>query len=415
MIIRARYALLAPGEVRRDVRVELDGTRIAAISSGYSPVAARPDYDFGMAVIVPGLINPHAHLELEFCAGRVPFNGEFMDWLQTIRDIKRDNGGLATTYPEATLRQMAACGCTTVLDHHTTNLDWARIETFGLRYVPFREYFQFDNHAPDQERMRSQARSSFAPHAPYTASLEVAQACRRLADAAGLPLSMHLSEIRDEIAFIRDGKSVAIEKLLSLAQATDPQWQGTGMSPVKYFAESGLLSGPTYCVHVNYLEPGDLELLSALKPTVVFCPRSHAYFRHATHPIRQYLAAGVPVAVGTDSLGSNDRLSPLHEVALVRQRYPDVKSEDLFAAITTRALEPLGWTGYLGRLEPGFLADLAVFKLPGDPLAYVRHGAEFPALFDAIIAEGQAQLTVCNGRVVHQLGAAQPQQLRVAS
>jgi cytosine/adenosine deaminase-related metal-dependent hydrolase len=414
MIIRARYALLAPGEVRRDVRVELDGPRIAAISSGFSPVAARPDYDFGTAVIVPGLANPHAHLELEFCSGRVPFNGEFMDWLQTIRDIKRDNGGCATAYPEATLRQMAACGCTTVLDHHTTDLDWERVEGYGLRYVPFREFFQFDNHTPSLERMRSQARLGFAPHAPYTASLEVAQACRLLADEARQPLSMHLSEIRDEIAFIRDGKSAAIEKLLAMAQAGDREWRGCGKSPVKYFADLGLLSGPTYCVHVNYLEPGDLDILAALKPTVVFCPRSHAFFHHAPHPIRQYLAAGVPVALGTDSLGSNDRLSPLHEAALVRQSYPDVASEDLFAAITTRALAPLGWTGYLGKLEPGYLADLAVFELPGDPLAYVRRGAEFPALFDAVIAAQQARLTVCRGRVIHPQNAASIEQLHAA-
>jgi cytosine/adenosine deaminase-related metal-dependent hydrolase len=407
MIIKARYALLAPGEVRRDVRVELDGERIVAVRSGYCPGALRPDHDFGLAVLTPGLIDTHAHLELEFCAGQVPFNGEFADWLQRIRDLKRDGAGQATAFPERTLRELAACGCTTVLDHHTTALDWAAIDGVGLRYVPFREYFQFENHAPDLAKLREQARLGYAPHAPYTASLEVAQTCRRLADEAHLPLSMHLSETREEVQFIRDGHSAAIEKLLALAGAADPAWRATGRSPIQHYAAAGLLSGPTYCVHCNYLEPGDLDALAALKPTVVFCPRSHAFFRHPAHPIQKYLAAGVPVALGTDSLASNDRLSPLHEAALVRQRYPDVSASDLLAAMTSRPLEPLGWQGRLGRLEPGYLADLAVFELPGDPLAYVRRGMECAALLDAVIAVQRAALTVCQGRVLHQHKAAE--------
>ena len=109
------------------------------------------------------------------------------------------------------------------------------------------------------------------------------------------------------------------------------------MSPVRYCAEQHLLDGPTYAIHVNYCEDGDLELLSELKPTVVFCPRSHAFFGHQLHPITRYLAAGVPVALGTDSLASNDRLSPLHEAALVRQQYPQVSAEDVFSGMTTRA------------------------------------------------------------------------------
>ena len=69
MILRAKYALLEPGRIARDVQLEVSGSHIYAIHSGYAPHRARADFDFGEAVITPGLINPHCHLELEFCSG----------------------------------------------------------------------------------------------------------------------------------------------------------------------------------------------------------------------------------------------------------------------------------------------------------------------------------------------------------
>jgi cytosine/adenosine deaminase-related metal-dependent hydrolase len=397
MIIRAKYALLSPGEVRRDVCLEVDGERIAAVHSGYRPGAMRPDHDFGLAVITPGLVNPHTHLELEYCAGDAPFRGSFTDWLQRIRDSKRSRGDQATALPVASLRHLASCGCTTVLDHYTTELDWAGIERSGLRYLPLREFFQFNNHAPDPAQMRKQSHGGFAPHAPYTASIEIAQACRRLADEAGLPLSMHVSEVPAELEFVRTGQNEEIHRLLELAGAVDPEWRGTGLSPVQYYARHGIFDGPAYAVHVNYCLDGDLDVLAALKPTVVFCPRSHAYFGHPPHPIAEYLAAGIPLALGTDSLASNTQLSPLHEAALVRLRYPQVTAAQIFAAMTLAALAPLGWDGYLGKLEPGYLADFAVFRLDGDPGGVLGRDELFAALLDAVIATNHAVHTAVGG------------------
>lgn len=395
MIVQAKYALLAPGEVRRDVRLEVDGSRIVALRSGYVPLALRPDFDFGTAVITPGLVNTHSHLELEFCANQAPFDGSFPKWLQVIRDLKRARSNQGTPFPHQSLAALAACGCTTVLDHHTTELEWEKIDGTGLRYVAFREYFQFSNHEPDIVKMREQARMGFAPHSPYTTSVEIAQACRRLADERALPLSMHLSEMQAEVDFIRSGSGEELAALLSAAGAYNGMWEGSGMSPIRYFAEHGILTGPTYTVHANYLEPGDLDTLAGLQPTVVFCPHSHKFFRHPPHPLPQYLKAGIPVALGTDSLASNQKLSPLYEAELVRRSYPQVSASDVFAAITVRALGPLGWDRRLGRLEPGRLADFAVFPLPGDP------GPEFDGLFDAAISSGEAALTVVNGRIIH--------------
>jgi aminodeoxyfutalosine deaminase len=401
VIVRAKYGLLAPGEVRRDVRLEIDGERIVSVSSGYTPGAMRPDYDFPDGVIIPGLVNAHTHLELEFCAHRVPYNGCFVDWLQRIRDLKRIRGSVTSPAPRASLRGLAAAGCTTVLDHHTSELNWEAINECGLRYLAFRELFQFDNHAPDINRLRLIRHDSFAPHASYTASIEIAKAARLLADEQSLPVSMHLSEIKEELSFIRDGESETIRRLLEMAQAYDTGWCGSGSSPIAYFAANGILNQRSYTVHVNYLDEGDLEILADLKPTVVFCPRSHAFFGHEDHPAGRYLEAGVPLALGTDSLASNDRLSPLYEAALVREKYPEVSAADLFAAITGRALGPLGWETELGKLEPGCLGDFAIFELNGDPAAALPKEERFAALFDAVIEREDAILTVMGGNVIH--------------
>jgi cytosine/adenosine deaminase-related metal-dependent hydrolase len=309
VIFRAKYALVGAGEVRTDVRLEVDGNHITDFTSGFYPGPMAADYDFGEAVILPGLVNPHCHLELEFCGGQVPYNGSFTDWLQKIRDLKNGRGGQATTDPRASIQSLLASGCTAVVDHHATDLDWEAVAESGIRYIPMREFFQFDNHAPDAEDMQRRAQRGFAPHAPYTASLEVARACRQLSNRAALPMSVHLSEIPAEIEFIRDGRSADIVQLLKQADSYDASFRGTGKSPIRLYADEGLLDGPTYTIHVNYVDDGDLEILADLKPTVVFCPRSHSFFRHGPHPIARFLAAGIPVALGTDSLASNERLS----------------------------------------------------------------------------------------------------------
>lgn len=394
VIIKARYALVGPGDVRHNVRLEYDGKRILSIRDGYAPGGLRSDYDFGLACITPGFVNAHAHMELEFCAGNVPFSGSFTAWLQQIRDIKRERNNELSAFPEASLRSLAACGCTTIVDHHTVPLDWRRIRRAGVRYFPMREFFEFNNHQPDSAAMAEMAEFSYAPHAPYTASLEVARACRQLADAARRPISMHLSEFRGEIDFIKTGHDPEIDELTRRAGVESDQWRGTGLSPIQYAAQNGLLDGPTFAVHVNYLDEGDLDVLVGKQPTVVYCPRSHAFFNHPRHPLPDLIAAGVPVALGSDSLASNTSLSPLAEAAYVRDKFPQLPVEAVFKMATSNGLAPLGLQRDHGRLQPGQFADLAVYPLPLDP------GDNFADLFDVVLEVGESCFTVCDGQTI---------------
>jgi len=403
MIVRAKYALLGPGEVRRDVRLEIDGGRIVALHCGYNPHELQADYDLGTAVITPGWVNAHTHLELEFCLGAVQEFSGFIDWLQKIRDLKRERGNRGTTMPERSLRHLAATGCTTVIDHHTGDLEWDAIDAVGLRYLPFREFFEFNNHSPDFADMRSRVRRGYAAHSPYTTSIEMALACRQLADESKLPLSLHLAETPSEVEFMLEGYNDEIVTLLKRAHAYDEDWRGSARSPVRYYADHGVLNGPTFAIHLNYPQEGDIPILADLKPTVVMCPATHAYFRHTTHPIADYLAAGIPVALGTDSLASNSELAPVREAHLLSEQYPQIPLAQIFSALTDASLHQLGLNTQLGRLEPGYLADFAVYQFDADPLQGVQRLGEgsFEQLFRAVLQRGRAALTVAGGKVIH--------------
>src|SRR6185295_5433024 len=85
---------------------------------------------------------------------------------------------------------------------------------------------------------------------------------------------------------------------------------------------------------VNYCDDAELDLLAAGKASVVYCPRTHAYFSHPPHRWREMLARGINVAIGTDSCASSPDLNLLDDLRLVRKIAPDFPAESLWALAT---------------------------------------------------------------------------------
>jgi cytosine/adenosine deaminase-related metal-dependent hydrolase len=117
---------------------------------------------------------------------------------------------------------------------------------------------------------------------------------------------------------------------------------------------------PTLIVHGNYLRAERFPDNASL----VYCPRTHAAFGHPPHPFREFLARGVRVALGTDSLASNPDLSILNEARFLHRRHPDLPAEVLLRMATLSGAEALGWADETGSLTAGKSADLVVLPLP---------------------------------------------------
>ncbi len=122
-------------------------------------------------------------------------------------------------------------------------------------------------------------------------------------------------------------------------------------------------------VHGNYLDDEEIAFVAEHRDrlTVVYCPRTHAFFGHPRHPLPKLLTAGAAVAIGTDSRASNPDLSLLAELRLVAAKFAEISPAKVLELGTLGGARALGSGDESGSLEQGKFADLAVVALPVGP------------------------------------------------
>src|SRR5262249_21466323 len=148
-----------------------------------------------------------------------------------------------------------------------------------------------------------------AAHAPYSVGPRLFRAIRKaIARDALVPSSLHLAESAEEVEFVRAGTGPWRE-LLEEVGAWDERWVAPGASPLQYVDDAGVLDPHLLVVHGVHLTPADLRTLARRGATLVTCPRSNRHTGAGVPPVAAFYEAGVPVAVGTDSLASSPDLN----------------------------------------------------------------------------------------------------------
>jgi cytosine/adenosine deaminase-related metal-dependent hydrolase len=220
-------------------------------------------------------------------------------------------------------------------------------------------------------------RAGLSPHASYSVHPDLLARAVDLALRAEVPLAMHLAESREELQLLasQDGPFVP---LLEGLNAWYPGAIPRGARPMDYLRI--LAKAPRVSViHGNYLADDEIEFLGehADRMSVVYCPRTHRFFQHRRYPLDRMLAAGVRVALGTDSRGSTPDLSLLAELRQVSRDFPEVAPAQILRMATVRAAEALGEDPGKGTLAEGNPADLVFVALPD------REGDPYELLLDA--------------------------------
>jgi aminodeoxyfutalosine deaminase len=123
-------------------------------------------------------------------------------------------------------------------------------------------------------------------------------------------------------------------------------------------------------IHGNYLEDEELDFLKAHRERMflIYCPRTHAYFFHPTYPLGKALAAGVRVALGTDSRASNPDLSLLSEMRHVMHAHPWLDPHEVLRMGTLAGAQALGRDAEVGSISAGKLANLVAIPIADNTL-----------------------------------------------
>jgi cytosine/adenosine deaminase-related metal-dependent hydrolase len=385
----------------------IDGTRIVAVGAGDAPeelLGGATRLDGTGHLVTPGLVNTHHHLYQWLTRG-IAQDAILFDWLVALYPSwSRIDEELVRDGAAGAMAVLARSGCTTVADHHyvfpegSGDILGGIIESatdIGVRLHATRGSMDLGASQgglpPDfavestdaaleassdavaryhDAAFDSMVRVALAPCSPFSVTADLLRESATLARQLGVRLHSHGAETVEEEAYCRER---------------------FGMSPTDYFESLGWLGDDVWLAHCVHLDENAIGKFAATGTGVAHCPSSNARLAAGTAPIVELLRAGAPVGLGVDGAASNESgqlgTEVRNSLLMQRLRYgaDQFSGRDALRLATMGGARVLGRDAELGSLEPGKLADVALWRIDdvehagiADPLAALTLGAMPP-------------------------------------
>jgi cytosine/adenosine deaminase-related metal-dependent hydrolase len=365
--------------------VAIQGSRIVAVGSESEIVKQFPDVSverFADAVILPGLINTHTHLELTAFRGYLEKEeSDFFAWLRKLtlarlEKLTPDDIRVSATWGAC---EAVRAGITCVGDaSDSAMMSMLALKEVGLRGVVFQESFGPDPRLAQENfgklktkvaELRGVAgelvRVGVSPHAPYTVCGPQLEAIAEFARDEQLPLMMHAAESAAEDLFVREGCGIFADGLAKRSI----EWKAPRLSPIQYLKQLRVLDVQPLLAHCIRVDDADIEMLKSAGAKVAHCPKSNAKLGHGRAPLAKFLEAGLTVGFGSDSVASNNTCDILEEarfavlLARAAEQKTIISPAQALSVATIGGARCLNFEG--GQLTEGAQADLAVLSLTG--------------------------------------------------
>lgn len=363
------------------------------------PARKTQSIDYGQAVIVPGLLNLHTHLDYSALKHFDNYS-TFFSWIRKLignswqwsqeqwlhsalmgarEVISSATSTLADSSPSgASARAIAKSGLRGIVGLELFGIDESKSdEIFELwlhKYHSFMDDAQKDvalKQALDDGRLQI----TIAPHTPYSVCPALIRRSLQWCHEKNLPMFIHIAESEAECQWIASGQTQLDDFLKEAFRADLPPtpWRGHGLSPVRHMDKYGLLDESVLAAHVVQMNDDDIELLARHKVSAAHCPRSNSRLRNGIAPFSKMIAAGIEFGLGTDSAASTDDLNVLSEARFAwdLHRAADKEfnetAEKALYYLTLGGARALKLDSKIGTLSAGKCADISVFSLENLP------------------------------------------------
>lgn len=376
LVLRADWICASPERLFGPGGVEIEGRRVRAVwpaGSALEAACRRAErvLDLGPALLSHAPVNAHAHLELSGMAGRSLPGPAFADWVRGVLAFRAERGaaGLAEDWARGLSLAAAGAACA-VGDIDATGAAWRAELPPGpcpgvLVHLELLDARDPRRLAGELERLEHLPEApgrlaGLSPHAPHTVSQALLSAAGAAQGRRARRVQIHWAETREELDWWQ-GRGGPLAEWLGQSPALRP-----GRAPASFLdhlERAGLLGPATALVHGNLPQPGEPERLAQAGVRLIHCPGSHAFFERPGFPLERYLAAGVELALGTDSLASNRSLDMLREVELFARAHPSAPPALAWSLATRGGAGVLGPDLATGELVPGALAHLLAVEL----------------------------------------------------
>jgi 5-methylthioadenosine/S-adenosylhomocysteine deaminase len=361
----------------------------------------KQTHAYGHALITPGLINLHTHLDYSHLHG-IDCHSPLFTWMRHL--LQNSSQWTPEDFAKSAVygaKKAAEAGTTFIVDSSFTGNSALALSQIGLRAIVGLELFGSSEIHADSlwqqwlakyEKLNQSNKASalitltVAPHAPYTVAPALWRHAKNWCAENKLKLTAHIAESKQEyewinagnieldqyLAFVRSLYAAGTQSLKEydyLKDVRDTSWRAKGGSPVSHLADLDLLDKNTIAVHLVHASVDDLSIMQEVGGAVAHCPRSNSRLRNGRARLEDFMSARLPFAFGTDSLASVDDLDLRAEIRAAmlihRAAKPDFQftDEDALRACTLSAAQILDRQHEVGSLEPGKKADIAIFSL----------------------------------------------------